>query len=316
MLKEDLFRALAELFQALGSELPISGADNPCGTCRECCTGTGLNLHNVTALELDFIESRVGPEKLPSFRRFLKRDGEVEVCPYFDEESWGCGIYEVRPFSCRLFGHFRSQESRLPEVCVFRGQEEIFQTTSYYQAVPQAEALRTLVRRYWPFQASRTIEFSTPVSDEASPEPWGDALEQALFWQARGELQKALETLAESDLEQTPYALYCLSLILEGLGLQADAVQALEEALLEAPDCAPLHFRLACNLYGCGGHDDAVIHFKRTLDLCPEKIEAWALLGAHYLRNGSSEEARTCLVRALELDPQNSTYERMLAMCR
>lgn len=315
MLKEDLFRALADLYEALGSELPVSEADNPCGSCRECCTGTGLNLHNVTALELDFIESRVGLSKLPSFRRFLKRDGKVEVCPYFDEESWGCGIYQVRPFSCRLFGHFRSQESRLPEICVFRGQEKIFETTSYYQAVPQAEALRDLFRKYWPYQANQSIEPNKPVTGEASLEPWGDALDQALFWQARGELQKALETLAQSDLEQTPYALYCLSLILEGLGLQADAARALEEALGEAPDCAPLHFRLACNFYGCGRLDDAVTHFKRTLDLRPEKTEAWALLGAHYLRQGSLEEARSCLVRALELDPQNSTYERMLAMC-
>lgn len=315
MSKEELFHALADLYEALGAELPVSGAENACGTCRECCTGTGLNLHNVTSLELDFIEDRVGPTKLPSFRRFLQRDGEIAVCPFFDDESWGCGIYPFRPFSCRLFGHYRSQESRLPEVCVFRGQEQIFQTTAYYRAVPQAEALRALVRRYWPYQAARATELRAPGGGGASSEPWGDALEQALFWQAQGELTRALETLAESDLEQTPYVLYCLSLILEGLGLQSEAARALEEALQEAPDCAPLHFRLACNLYGCGRREDAVTHFERTLDLWPEKTEAWALLGAHHLQSGSSEKARSCLLRALELEPSNSTYEKMLAMC-
>lgn len=149
--REALFVALAELYSSLDDQLAGGDQDNPCGECRECCTGSGLNKHNVTALEIDYIRRNEGAEAIQEFRRFLKRDGEVDVCPYFDEEIWGCGIYTSRPFSCRLFGHYRSEDSQLPQVCVFRGQEQIFSGHSYYESVPQAVQLRTLVRRYWPF---------------------------------------------------------------------------------------------------------------------------------------------------------------------
>jgi Fe-S-cluster containining protein len=319
--REQLFNSLGELYSKLDEELSgFASSGNPCGRCRECCTGGGLNLHNVTVLELEYISEREGPQKIPSFRSFVAREGEVDLCPYFDETQWGCGIYSSRPFSCRLFGHHRSQDTTLPEVCVFKGQEQIFQTERYYRDVPRASELRDLVRAFWPFQSRshRHAESGTlPVAlNPGSARPVGDALDQALQLQSEERLPEALQALAESDLEQTSYSLYCVSLILEGLGCHEDAARALKEALLDAPDCVPLHFRLACNLLYSGQGEEGEEEFRKTLELEPEHVQALALLGGHLFTQGQNEDALQYLLRASRLEPDNLSIQRMLQVVK
>ena len=304
--KERFFKLLEELYGKLDEELRSSkNKENTCGTCRECCTGSGLSQHRVTSLEFEFVESRVGSESIQTFRKFTERDGQVELCPYFDEEIWGCGIYEHRPFSCRVFGHHRSEDTVLPEVCIFRGQESIFRNETYYESVPKASDLRSLVRRYWPYSNAPVSSSYENTELEDSLEFQGDALDRALFLQSQGDLPQALEVLAVSDLEQTPYSLYCLSLILEGLKLHKDACRALEEALLEAPECSTLHFRLACNRFPNNQPELAAESLERVLCLEPDHVQAMALLAGYFLQNGKRTEARVRLEKAKLLDPED-----------
>lgn len=320
---EACFQSLADLYGRLDDALP-KGSGNLCGRCRECCTGKGLTSHNVTRLELDYIGQRVGRERLADFERFLSRDGEIALCPYFDEHAWGCGIYARRPYSCRVFGHHRAQESSLPAVCVLAGQEKVFAVSSYYETVPLAGELRELVRTYWPFQPEHfkeaapeieTLVASVAGTETARPGP-EDALDRALHLMSQNRLQEALFEFEASDLPSTPYVLYCLSLAFEGLGRHKDACQALEVALEQAPDCVPLWFRLACNRYSEGQREaDSERAFLRTLQLNPDHALAHGLLGAHYQRQGRREEALRHLRRARQLAPELESFSRLLSAC-
>lgn len=313
-MQEQLLAQLGELYRRLDSSLSSAGADvNPCGSCRECCTGNGLSLHHVTDLELEYIRSRVGPEKLESFKRFARRDGDPAVCPYFDEEQWGCGIYPHRPFSCRLFGHYRRADQALPEVCVFAGQEQLFQVGEYYQKVPQALELRDLVRKFWPYK-SPSIYVQDPVGGDAPAPELSDALDRALYLQSEGRLQEALETMAESDLEETPYVLYCLALLLEGLGHHSEAVRALEQALSEVPDTVLLRFRKGCNLVALGRMESAVAEFRRTLKLEPSHTDARAMLAGCLMGLGQLEAAKEELEIVKSRDPNHRSVTRMLPL--
>lgn len=294
----------------LGNELP-SFPGNPCGRCRECCTGKGLTSHNVTVLELELIAERVGEERLESFRRFLQRNGEIEVCPYFDEKIWGCGIYEVRPYSCRVFGHHRSRQSRLPEVCVFAGQETIFGVGEYLVKVPLAAELKELARSFWPYQREcpeGTSHFDRDLSPtypgmEVASHSEGDALDSALSLMSQGRLFEALAEFEASDLPSTPYVMYCLSLVFEGLERHGDACTALSVAIEQAPDCVPLWFRLGCNRYSLGQLESGAEAFQRTVELNPKHALAHALLGSHYLSQSKLGKARFHLAQSLALRP-------------
>ena len=310
------FQSLENLYTQLDQALPqVQG--NPCGRCRECCTGKGLTLHNVTRLERDYIAEHVGSERMDTFKQFLARDGQIEICPYFDEKVWGCGIYAHRPYSCRVFGHHRQESTALPAVCVFTGQEKIFGVRGFYNAVPLAAELRDLVRHYWPYQADHF--------DEAAPDPkegstvthpgTGDALDRALALMAQDRLQDGLNEFEASDLPSTPYVLYCLSLVFEGLERHANACQALEVAIEQAPECVPLWFRLACNRYSEGKNQESEKAFLRTLELNPNHAMAHGLLGGHYQRQGQKQEALRHLRRAHELAPQLDSFRRLLNSC-
>jgi Fe-S-cluster containining protein len=317
--RQSRLRLLEELYQRLEQALP-KASGNPCGRCRECCTGGGLSRHNVTAIELDLIALRVGTERLTEFRRFLRRDGQVELCPYFDEQIWGCGIYRHRPYSCRVFGHHRSSDTRLPDVCVFSGQERIFEVAQYYQAVPLAAELRELSRGYWPYQREHfpNAERLEQAGFDSHPTaaPAGDALDRSLLRMASGELEQALQELEASDLPSTPYVLYCLSLIFEGLARHDDAVTALEVALEQAPECCPLWFRLACNLTSLGQLWRAEQAFRRSIELQPEHSQAHGLLGGLLLGQGLATAALPLLERAQDLDPSSEPIRRLLQRAR
>ena len=307
--REEHFQSLERLYSELDEALP-SASGNACGRCRECCTRRGASRHNVTALELELIAERVGEERLPAFESYLGRADGVEVCPYFDEERWGCGIYGVRPFSCRVFGHYRAESTRLPEVCVFTGQEKLFGVERYLQDVPKAAELKELARSFWAYQRPTRAESAERAVTEGSGgehEPWqgaeGDALDRALVLMAQGQLQQALSEFEASDLPSTPYVLYCLSLVFEGLERYSDAITALTAALQQAPECAPLWFRLGCSLYTTGQTQSALKAFEKTLAHDPEHATAHALLGSHCLQHRELEKARTHLEASWKLRP-------------
>ena len=310
-MRERYLQKLETLYQDLEVQLgPAEG--NPCGSCRACCTRKGISQHSVTVLELELIRERVGPAKLEDFLQFLRRDGELELCPYFDESLWGCGIYPNRPFSCRVFGHHRREDTRLPEVCVFSGQEAVFGVGEYLERVPRARDLKELSRAFWPYQRQYFGQVEGGVGEASSSlKTEGDALDQALAFMNEDRYDEALRTFEESDLPSTPYVLFCLSLVFEALERHSDARLALNVALEQAPECVPLWFRLGCNLTSLGDRDAAKEAFTKTVRLDPDHALGHAFLGSSALSLGRHHEAAIHLTRSLKLE-KNSSVESWL----
>ena len=306
-----LFQELAALYSTLDSEVK-QAPQNPCGTCRECCTTNSLNKHYVTQLEIGFIRDRVGGERLEEFKKFLDRDKDTAICPYFDENLWGCGIYDIRPYSCRVYGHFRVEETRLPTICVFKGQEKIFGVGEYLDVVPQATEFRLLLRKYWPYQQGEEDAVKAFGGDPDGHSAQGDDLDRAMFLQESGRLDEALKTLEASQLDRNPHFLYCQALILEGLGRFVEACEILSAATVEAPQSVLLAFRYGCNLFHSQRPTEAVAAFLRTLELNPNHPTALGLLGAHSLQTGDFDQARDFLQRALEIQPDNPSIKGLL----
>ena len=301
------FQELADLFARLDAELPTFEG-NICGDCNVCCTSDGLNQHNVTALEVDYIEARVGPEKIDEFRTFLKRDGEVPLCPYY---QGGCSIYEYRPYSCRVFGHYRRSDTKLPEVCVFRGQEHIFGVGEYRETVPEGEELIELSRYYWAHRVQRS-KLEDTAYQAAGLE---DALGKALDHLSSGDLASALEEMEQEEATD-PFTLYSKSLILEEAGRPDLACTVLEQALEQAPEAPDLWHRLGCSLFALGDREASERAFRRVVEYHPGHGPAWGLLGMHRLLKADFRKAAECLERAVEILPDNPVFTARLAQAR
>jgi len=76
-------------------------------------------------------------------------------------------------------------------------------------------------------------------------------------------------------------------------------------ALQYDADYAPAYFGLG---YISSKREDlrqAIVHYRKALDLDPTIVNAWANLGTSLAISGQSDEARTAFVAALDLDPGN-----------
>lgn len=301
------FHHLIELYSRLERELP-KHEGNPCGDCAVCCTSDGLNQHNVTALELDYLEENVGSGKIDEFRTFLKRDGEIPICPYYQN---GCTVYQFRPYSCRVFGHYRRADTQLPEVCVFRGQEHIFGVGEYRTTVPEGEELIELSRYYWAHRKQR------PVIEDTAYQAAGleDSLGKALECLSSGDVASALEEM-EHEEANDPFTLYSKSLILEEAGRPDLACAVLEEALEQAPESPDLWHRLGCSLFALGDRDGSERAFKRVVQYHPGHGQAWGLLGMHHLIKSDFRGATDCLEKAVRLLPGNPVFVARLEQAR
>lgn len=271
--RERLLKELERLFDRLQEALPAQSG-NPCGTCRECCTAAGLTRHDVTRVELDFIASRVGPERVEAFQRFANRQGDP-VCPYYDE---GCTIYQHRPFSCRVFGHYRSAGSVLPSVCVFLGREKV-------ASPPEHRAFRRLAEEYWLYAVHRDAQ-AGPSAESAPANLESEAV--------------------------TPYARYCRALAHEQAGRLEEAIEELGLALREAPHSHVLHFRLGCNQFSLGLRREALASFEATVRLHPGQAMGWGFLGICSLLLAENGRAREALEQAVALDPHNPVWSLRL----
>jgi tetratricopeptide (TPR) repeat protein len=52
-----------------------------------------------------------------------------------------------------------------------------------------------------------------------------------------------------------------------------------------------------------GDYDNAVLFYKKAIELTPRNTQAWVAMGNMYAKLGNKAEARNCLVRAYNIDP-------------
>lgn len=300
-MRQEFFEKLESLYSDLQQKLPKAGS-NPCGTCYHCCTTSELTEHRVTSLELDFIEDRVGSERIEDFKKFLGRKKGL-TCPYYDQ---GCSVYEVRPYSCRLFGHFRREDTPLPQVCVFRGQEQIFGVQEAQERLPLSEELTRMSRDYWAYRVQRSDNF--PVYQAAGLQP---DLASAFDLLEEGRYEEAV-AVAVDHQAQDPFSLYCKSFVCEMAGELELAQELALTALKQAPDCPDLWSRLGAVQITLQRYDLARTSLERCVLLNPADADGWGLLGMLNLKAEQPAQARECLERAVALQPHNPVYQQWL----
>jgi tetratricopeptide (TPR) repeat protein len=73
-------------------------------------------------------------------------------------------------------------------------------------------------------------------------------------------------------------------------------------------------FALAFAALSEGRHDQAIHGFEQVLALVPRHYPSWGNLGAAYLAMERRDEARRCLQRALELNPEYALARQNLQL--
>ena len=124
---EAMLRDLADFYEAL--DLALLPSKRACGVCGECCRKAS--------------KLRVYPLELQNIRRYVKDDyslrkfvdftnnkvvkiwGDVEgQCPF--QEGDRCSVYQVRPYFCRVYGHYNYRGNNLLKGCVYCGHSETY----------------------------------------------------------------------------------------------------------------------------------------------------------------------------------------------
>ncbi|NPV73952.1 MAG: YkgJ family cysteine cluster protein [Pelotomaculum sp.] len=126
---DSLLKDLADFYARLDHFLlPSSRA---CGICGECCKA--VSALRVYPLEMENIRMHIKNELLlDKFRNFANSDvisiwgSSSGYCPF--QEGVLCGIYPVRPYHCRIYGHYDPRGKSLLKGCVYQGH-----AISYYK---------------------------------------------------------------------------------------------------------------------------------------------------------------------------------------
>lgn len=289
---------LERLYASL--ELPRQEG-NPCGTCKACCTAHEGFQHRISELELAYIAHKVSPEAATRMARYAARE-EYDVCPHYQD---GCTIYEHRPFSCRVFGHYREEGTRLPDGCVFTGRERAFARPDYYAIVPGARELRPLMREF------SLLARGNPGPSDLSWLDSDDPVDQALMHLARQEYEPALERLLQA--EGTPFVWHTLGLVYGLLDRNRDAVEAFRKSVVAIPDHLESLSQLGTSLMLVGELEEGMQLLQKVTELEPEHAAAHGLLGYGHILRREWTLAEQRLGKALELDPGNEFYRARLA---
>lgn len=288
-----LEQQLIELYQTLESP----PGENLCGSCRICCTAGGLTRQNVTDLELAVL-GEAGPE----FARYAARERQADgsylhaECPNLGPA--GCQVYERRPFSCRVFGHYRASGTTLPSECVFLGKDREFPAPDYYRVVPGALRLRELSRDF----QLRRVPSSAPTGGGESAgvglnleDPWDRALELV----GRGEMPE----LPEEGEGESLFAAYVRALVAGERGQHAEALHHYQRVVDECPERHDLMTFAGFHAFQLGQLDQAEGFWLQSLRLFAGNPLTFSFLGYLYSHRQDWQMAADFFGAAFELEP-------------
>lgn len=287
--------SLEEQLLELYRELELPRGENHCGSCRTCCTAAGLSTQKVTGLELAVLGDGAS-----DFARYAARERREDGSYLFPEcpnlGSAGCRVYERRPFSCRVFGHYRPQATTLPPECVFLHKDIEFPTSQYYEVVPGARRLRELSRDY----QLRQVPTATTASNSAEvglnlEDPWDRALAQVL----KGELP---DLPAEAEGESL-FSCYVRALVAGERGQHQLALRLYSRLVSACPARYDLMTFAGFHAFQAGQMDEAEDYWLQSLRLCSQNPLTFSFLGYLFLHRQQWQLAADFFGAALELEP-------------
>jgi tetratricopeptide (TPR) repeat protein len=97
-------------------------------------------------------------------------------------------------------------------------------------------------------------------------------------------------------------ALHDLARLFTGMRIPDKAIAFLEPIVSEQPNNIRLRDMLARALRVAGKYDDAIMHFKKCLELNHQDARTWAALGKTYRAMKNFDEAEICLRKGVELN--------------
>ena len=259
------------------------------------------------------MEFHLSQERVAPFRRYLKREKTesgalaFEKCPFLEDR--GCTVHEVRPMSCRLYGHFRSQSQTLFEHCVFRGRETVFADHQEHLLTPGQPELTELnleYLSYFPPEGEASQDW-TPFEPQTPLELASELKYQGQFAQARDLLQQLREQGENANL------LLMLAQCHEALGEYNDALNVLTTAISRSPHNPELHTLRGANHLWLGQLREAEGAFLQSIALAPDRRNVQGLLGLVYQLQGALLPAKQHLARAVELEKEPGPYRFTLA---
>ncbi|MFN8608974.1 MAG: YkgJ family cysteine cluster protein [Vulcanimicrobiota bacterium] len=326
MIRQQLLNQLSELLNRVSQSLSKPSSENACASCFSCCTARGLTQHRVSQIEFALIEERVGPEAAERFRTYIskKQDDQgnylYERCPNYDWRTRGCGVYEHRPFACRVFGHLKPEGTSFPTGCYFAERAQPFPAEDYFDRVPGAQELRFLSREFsllTPPVPAHYLDPEQPAAADVSRLGQSDPVDRALLLQLEGKLEEAAVLLIEARADHPSlYLDYCLACLLTRLN-QHETARALYESLLASlPERKDFHYYAGYHALQCGQRPAARRHFLETVEALPNHSLALGFLGYMDLQEGGWLEAEVWLLRACAADPDNPYFRARLQLIR
>lgn len=151
MEKEDYLMKLAEFYDSLEKYFP---PENKCNHCGLCCHDPCRNV--VHRLEYELIDAYTSENygenpvdfEVLNDESMDKRDlFGAWRCPYYNDE-YRCLIYEVRPFACRVFGHFPVQPIPFEE-CSFKD-DPVFDSPEELPFAQEYTEFKNMLKDYSP----------------------------------------------------------------------------------------------------------------------------------------------------------------------
>lgn len=272
--------------------------------------------HHVSGLEFDFIESKVGSEKTDDFRRYIDREtddqGELvfSLCPNYGEDV-GCTIHEIRPYSCRMYGHYREDNTDIVAHCVFRDTVKVVQADKVRTEMPYQARLTSLLVEYSSYHAPPTEDIEVDPELEENLET---DREKAIFYLAQGRDEEAktiLEPLARDSSD--PVILASLGRSYQGVGDYKSAAAPFQRVLQLQPDNPRAHYELGSNFVMAGQHEEAKQPLLSSLELEPGNAMASGFLGMIYATEGNADKALEYYERAMSLETYPTAFRFQLA---
>ncbi len=303
--------AVEELYVSVTEQLPrVEG--NPCGDCRSCCSAESMHSHQVGALELAYMRYQIGPERVQEFERYLDREkaGDALVYPYCPMlGDSGCSIHPYRPLSCRLYGHYRADNTPIFDHCVFKGREVVVPAEQQKQKMPGAEALTRLALDYAAYFPPRLREGERRSRQPQTP------FERAVEAMAEAEFETALVLLKELVMEDDSALVnQMIGGCYQGMENFTEAARWFRRAIEHSPDNPQLHYRLGSVLFLGGALGEARTALEETLRLEPDRHQAAGMLGFIHLLEKRPAEAEPLLGQAVAAELEPGPYCFQLAV--